>query len=182
MKRIFTLLFLSTFLFTSCSNEGPQGPPGPEGPAGPVGDDGFGTVIDFENVDLNAGTNYTFQMNFDEEGIEVFETDAVLVYIKDGEDGTADGLPVEIFRPLPQTYYVDGEAVQYNYEFTFFDVWVFLEGTADLSTLGTAFTEDLVVRIIVLPADFAATLDTSNMNNVLKAMDVQEKDVKKASL
>lgn len=182
MKKIFTLLFLSTFLFTSCSDEGPQGPQGPAGPAGPAGIDGYGTVIDFENVDLNEGNNYEFGMAFDDHDIEVFETDAVLVYIKDGEDGTADGLPVEIFRPLPQTYYIDGGAVQYNYEFTFFNVWVFMEGTADLSQLGAEFTDDLVIRIVILPADFAASIDTSNMSAVMKAMNVQEKNVKKASL
>lgn len=90
-------------------------------------------------------------------------------------------MPVEIFRPLPQTYYVDGAAVQYNYEFTFFNVWVFMDGTADLSTLSSAFTDDVVLRIVVLPAEFAENINTSNMEAVLQSLEIQEKDIKKAS-
>lgn len=178
MKKIFTLLFVSVFALSSCtSDDGVQGPQGPEGPQGPPGDDGYGTVIDFEGVDFNEGNNYEFGMDFNDEGIEVYESDAVLVYLKVGEDGTADDLPVEVFRPLPQTYYVDGEAVQYNYEFTFFNVWVFMDGTADLGSLDPAYTDDQIIRIIIVPAEFAATVDTSNMNAVLEAMDFQKEDI-----
>lgn len=180
MKKIFTLLFLSTFLFTSCSDEGPQGPPGPAGPAGPPGEDGFGTVIDIEGS-FTSGNEYSLLLDFNAEGIEVFESDAVLVYMKTGEDGTADGSPVEVFRMLPQTYYIGGEALQYNYDFTFFDLMIFLDGTVDLGTLDAEYTNDRIFRVIVLPADFAESMETSNINNILKAINVQEKDIKKAS-
>ncbi len=178
MKKLLTLMLCSMFLFTSC---GTDGPPGPPGPPGEDGFDGFGTVIDFENVDFTEANNYEFVMAFNEYDIDVFESDAVLVYLKVGEDGTADGLPVEVFRPLPQTYYVNGEAVQYNFEFTFFNVWVFMDGTADLGLLDPAYTDDQILRIIVVPAEFAETINTSNMDAVLKSLDIQETDIKKAS-
>lgn len=179
MKKILTLLFVSTFMFTSCSDEGPQGPPGPPGPAGPAGVDGYGTVVDVVGS-FNSDNDYSLLLDFNAEDIEVFETDAVLVYMKTGEDGTADGAPVEVFRMLPQTYYVDGEALQYNFDFTFFDLMIFLDGTVDFNTLDADYTTDRLFRVIVLPAEFAESMDTSNINSVLKAMDVQEKDVKRA--
>ena len=181
MKKIFTLLFLSSFLFTSCSNEGPQGPQGPAGPAGPPGDANYGTVIDVQGS-FTAANEYSLLLDFEEEGIEVFESDAVLVYLKTGEDGTAGGAPVEVFRLLPQTYYIDGEALQYNYDFTFFDLMIFLDGTVDFGTLNADYTNNRLFRVIILPADFAASgVNTSNMDAVLKALDVQEKEIKKAN-
>ena len=118
MKRIFSILFMTTFLFTACSsNDGERGPQGPPGPQGPAGEDGLiGTTIEFEGIDFTEANDYMALINFDENGVEVFESDAVLVYLKVGEDGTSEGLPVEVFRQLPQTYYVyDGE-VQYNFD------------------------------------------------------------------
>ncbi|UJH91486.1 collagen-like protein [Antarcticibacterium sp. 1MA-6-2] len=183
MKKIFTLLFVSTILFSSCSEEGPRGP---EGPQGPPGEDGAGSrtglVLDFNPVDLNAGNDYSILIDFNDQDVTVRETDAVFVYLKVDEDGTADGLPVEVFRLLPQTYYVEDGEVQYNYDFTFFDVSIFMDGTANFENLDPAYTQDQVFRVVILPASMAASLDTSNMNNVLKAMNVQEKEVKKASL
>ncbi|MCM4161196.1 collagen-like protein [Antarcticibacterium flavum] len=184
MKKIFTLLFMSVFALTSCSNDGPQGPPGPPGPQGPPGPGGgdaeIGTVIDLVGT-FNAANDYSLLLDFNEENIEVFESDAVLVYMKTGEDGTADGAPVEVFRMLPQTYYINGEALQYNFDFTFFDVLIFLDGTVDLASLDTDYTNDRVFRVVIVPAEFAETMDTLNIDAVLKSLDIQEMDIKKAN-
>lgn len=180
MKKVFTLMFLSVFALTSCSNDGAVGPPGPAGPMGPqgpVGEDGFGQVIDVTG-DFTAANNYELFVDFNELGIEVFESDAVLVYLKTGEDGEAEGAPVEVFRILPQTYYVEGGELQYNYDFTYFDVAIFLDGTVDFSTLDASYTDDQVFRIVILPAEFAATADVSSMRAVLKGMDIQQNDIK----
>jgi len=178
MKKIFTLLFISTFIFTSCSKEGPQGP---QGPPGEPGEGGFiGSVIDIEG-DLIAGRNYELFVDFEEAGIEVFETDAVLVYRKIGEDGTAGGAPIEVFRMLPQTYFLDGGALQYNFDFTFFDIFIYLDGTIDFATLDSQYTQDQLFRIVVVPAEFAASgINLSNMNNVLNALDIQSDEVIRA--
>jgi hypothetical protein len=182
MKKIFTLLFMSVFALTSCSSDGPQGPPGPPGPPGEPGEGGFiGSVIDVEG-DFTAGNNYELFLDFDGAGLEVFETDAVLVYRKIGEDGTTtDGLPIEVFRMLPQTHFLDGGTLQYNFDFTFFDIFIYLDGTVDFETLDSQYTQDQVFRIVVVPAEFAETMDTSNINSVLKSLDIQESDIKKAS-
>ncbi len=178
MKKIFTLLFITTFIITSCSDEGPQGP---QGPPGEPGEGGFiGSVIDIEG-DLTAGNNYELFVDFDEAGVEVFETDAVLVYRKIGEDGTAGGAPVEVFRMLPQTYFLDGGALQYNFDFTFFDIFIYIDGTVDFASLDAEYTQNQLFRIIVVPADFAASgIDLSNMNGVLNALDINSNDVIRA--
>lgn len=176
MKKIFTLLLFSVFAFTSCSDDGQIGPPGPQGPLGEAGP--LAQVIDITG-DFSETDNYTLSLDFNAEGLEVFETDAVLVYLKDGEDGEAGGAPVEVFRMLPQVYYVESGEVQYNYEFTFFEVEIFMEGTANFDDLDPAFTQDQVFRIVIVPGEFAQTsgVDMSNMNAVLNALDVQKSEI-----
>ena len=165
MKRIITMLFCTMFVMASCSSDGPPGPPGPEGPAGAPGP--LATVFDVE-VDFTAGENYEAVIDFNEMGVEVFESDVVLVYLKVGEDGTAGGAPVEAFRMLPQTYFINGEQLQYNYDYTFFDILVFLDGTVDFATLDPSFLNNRILRIAVIPAEFASSLDVNNIDAVLK--------------
>lgn len=176
MKKIFTLLFCSVFAFTSCSDDGQIGPPGPEGPPGEPGP--LAQVIDITG-DFSETNDYTLTLDFNAEGLEVFETDAVLVYLKDGEAGEAGGAPVEIFRPLPQVYYLESGEIQYNYEFTFFQVDIFMEGTANFDNLDPAFTQDQVLRIVIVPGEFAENsgVDMSNMDAVLNALDVQNSEI-----
>lgn len=180
MKKLFTLLFCSAFILTSCSDEGSVGPQGPEGPPG---EDGLiATVIDLEGSFTEAN-NYELFLDFNDANVEVFETDVVLVYLKVGEDGSAGGAPVEVFRMLPQTYFLDGGALQYNFDYTFFDVLIFLDGTVDFATLDPSYTQNQVLRIVVVPGAFATSgVDLSNMNAVMKGLDLQSSDVIKASL
>lgn len=178
MKKIFTLLFVSAFAFTSCSDDGAMGPQGPPGEDGV--DAKTGMAIDLNPVDLTAENDYSLFFDFTGEGIEVNETDAILVYLKDGEDGEAGGEPVVVFRLLPQIYYVEDGQVQYNYDFTFFDVNIFMEGTANFDNLDAAYTEDQVFRIVVVPAGFAQTtgVNVSDMKAVMNSLDLDESEVK----
>ncbi|MBK5193668.1 MAG: collagen-like protein [Flavobacteriaceae bacterium] len=181
MKKIFTLLLISVFALTSCGDDGAIGPQGPQGPAG--ADGLIGTVVDLQGS-FTSANDYSLVLDFNDEGIEVFESDVVLVYLKTGEDGEAGGLPVEVFRMLPQTYFIDGQILQYNFDFTFFDVLIFLDGTADFAALDPSFTDNQVLRIVVVPAEFAETsgVDMSNMKAVMQALDIQPEDIKKGEI
>lgn len=181
MKKMITLLFISVFALTSCGDDGPVGPQGPQGPQGLDGEDGLiGTVIDLPGS-FTAANDYSLSLDFNAEGIEVFESDVVLVYLKTHEDGEAGGLPVEVFRMLPQTYFIDGKILQYNFDFTFFDVLIFLDGTVDPADLDASYTANQKFRIVVVPAEFAETsgVDMSNMKAVMNALDIQPEDIKK---
>lgn len=177
MKKTLSLIAFALFALTSCSDEGPMGPQGPPGPPGEPGEDGLiGIVFDVEG-DFSAANDYTLVTAFEDYTTEeVFESDIVMVYLRVGEDGTAGGEPVYVWRALPQTYYVEGGSVLYNFDHTFFDVNVFLDGDVDLSTLNSAFTENQVFRIAVLPAAFAS-MDLTDYKAVMSALEVQEKEI-----
>lgn len=190
MKK--TTILLSTilaFLFMAC--EGPQGPPGFDGLDGRDGRDGvdgqdginiLGKVIDIEGT-FDAGNDYSIFYEFPQ-SIEVFETDVVLVYLlwDQTEDGNGD--PVDIWRLMPQTRIIDQGLLQYNYDYTFFDVSIFLEADFDLATLLPGDTDNQVFRIAVLPAEAAQSgkLDFSNIHSVMGRLGVTEKDVQKVIL
>lgn len=186
MKKISIVLgaLLSLFII-SC--EGPAGPPGFDGFDGLDGLDGedginiLGQVLDIEG-DFVA-EDYTIFYEFPQT-LEVFESDVVLIYIlwEQTEDGNGD--PVDVWRLLPQTRFVDQGLLQYNYDFTFFDVTIYLEADFDRSTLLPVDTDNQIFRIAVLPAEFAAgsRLDRSNIASVMNALGVKEKDVQKVKL
>ncbi len=183
MRKISMVLgaLLSLFII-SC--EGPVGPPGYDGVDGRDGQDGInilGTVIDIEG-DFVAD-DYSIFYEFPQT-VEVFESDVVLVYIlwEQTEDGNGD--PVDIWRLLPQTLLLNQGILQYNYDFTFFDVNIFLEADFDLSTLPSGDTDAQIFRIAVLPAEFAAgsRLDRSNVKAVMNTLGVTEQDVQKVKL
>lgn len=182
MKKIYFLLSVLAFSLASCSgDEGPVGPPGPQGPQGPAGVDGLiGTVFDIQG-DFTAENDYTLFAEYSQfTDVEVFETDVVLVYLRVGQDGEAGGEPVWVWRLLPQTYYLEGGGtMQYNYDYTFFDVNIFLDANVDLSTLGAAFTDDQVFRVAIVPADIAqnANLDFTDYQEVMSAMNYSSQEV-----
>lgn len=186
MKKVSLILgTLLSMLIISC--EGPMGPPGYDGFDGLDGRDGqdgvniLGSVIDIEG-DFVAD-DYSIFYEFPG-SVEVFESDVVLVYIlwDQTEDGNGDA--VDIWRLLPQTLILQQGLLQYNYDYTFFDVNIFLDADFDLSTLTSGDTDGQVFRIAVLPAEFAAgaKLDRSNVQAVMRALGIEEKDVQKVKL
>ncbi len=140
MKKILLLTVFAAFLFTSCE--------GPEGPPGPPGINILGQVFEV-SLDFNAANN--FQVAFDiPQSVEVYESDAILVY---RWEGTFDG--ADIWTPLPATYFNQNGTYLYTFNHTYFDMLFFLDGNFDLTTLGSEWKFDQIFRVAVVPAEFA---------------------------
>lgn len=181
MKKLTVLILSIFFTLASCSSDdvGPRGPEGPPGPPGPPGEDGLiGAVFEVQG-DFTEGNNWELFIEYaDFTDVEVFESDVVLVYLRTGEDGEAGGEPVYVWRMLPQTYYLEeGGSMQYNFDYTFFDVNIFLDSDVALSTLGPAFTDNQVFRIAIVPAEFASTMNISDFDAVMSALEIEERNI-----
>ncbi|MCP4884870.1 MAG: collagen-like protein [Flavobacteriales bacterium] len=167
MKKLYTL-FLFSLILVSC--EGTVGPPGPPGPQGPSGQDGTGLLgLVFEvEADLNAGNNFEYFVEIPSE-IEVFESDVIMVYrlmgVFEGND---------IWEPLPQTIFRDSGVLLYGFDYTLFDVRLFLDGTADVTRLSPEDTDNQIFRIAVIPADFAKDIDVKKMSKVMEALQIED--------
>jgi hypothetical protein len=168
MKKFYILLFFATILI-SC--EGTVGPPGPPGPQGVPGEDGYdgliGQVIEVQ-ADLNAGTDFEFFIEIPSD-IEVFESDVIMVYrLMEVFDDT------DVWEPLPQTIFRNNGILLYAFDYTLFDVRLFLDGTVDFGKLDPNDTDGLIFRIAIIPADFAKGVNLKKMDEVIKALHVED--------
>ena len=175
MKTITAILLLSSvIIFTAC--EGPQGPPGEPGV------NILGTVFEIEG-DFTPENDYLLYYQFPN-NFEIYNSDVVLVYILWEQSNDLD-----VWRLMPQTValktisdtWSDTDVLQYNYDYTYTDVQIFLEGTMDFSTLLPAETDNQVFRIVVLPADFISqkSADISDFNSLLKTPNLEIKSFRK---
>lgn len=182
-KSILYFAALLALLAASCVGaDGYDGRDGFDGLDGLDGQDGvniLGQVVDIEGS-FNASNEYSILYEFPQ-SVEVFETDVVLVYLLWDQTEDSDGVPVDIWRLMPQTRILDQGLLQYNYDHTFFDVNLFLEANFDLGTLPSGDTDNQVFRIAVIPAEAAAgsRFDRGNIDAVMQLLGVAEKDIQK---
>ncbi|MDX1627695.1 MAG: collagen-like protein [Fulvivirga sp.] len=158
MKSFFTILsLLSLLTFSSCfvgdpGPVGPVGPRGPQGPAGPQGEPGeSGFVFEWENVNFTAPEYQEFLAY--PQDFEPLNSDVALVYFLWGVENI-EGEDVEIWRQLPQTLLTENGTLQYNYDFTKYDVRLFLDADFSLDLLTANDTDEWIVRVVVVPGDF----------------------------
>lgn len=189
-NKIFMLwnfvFLISTVLLFSC--EGPAGPPGPPGTRGQDGQDGLdgdsflGSVFEIQD-NFTSENNYELFFEFPET-VEVFSSDIVLVYILWEQYTDSYGELLDVWRLLPQTVFLEEGTLQYNYDYTYYDVLIFLDGTIDFASLLPAETDNQAFRIVVLPADYAQSksLDVSDYDAVMKTLRIDHENIIKIDM
>lgn len=165
MKKIL-LLFSVVGMVVLQGCEGPMGPPGPPGPI-------FEAEVFEVTRSFAPGNNYSSLITLNP---PILDSDIVLVYLLwDVDNGTP------IWRQMPQTVQLDEGDLQYNFDFTRFDVNLFLS-SADfpLTILGPQWTQNQTFRIVLIPGYFgSARVDFSDYNAVMHMLDLKETDVVK---
>lgn len=187
MKTITGIILVFALAFLA-SCEGEPGPPGRDGLDGLDGESFLGSVFEIEG-DFTSSNNYNLYFQFPS-NITVYDTDVVLVYILWDIAEDNSGNPIDVWRLLPQTVVLrnentgNDEVLQYNFDYTFADVQVFLEGTIDFNTLLPAETDNQVFRIVVFPADFITQkgLDISDYSMMMKSLGVKKDLAQKIDL
>jgi hypothetical protein len=157
MKTLITILGLGLILsLNSCfiGDEGPRGPQGIQGQTGDQGEPGAeGFVFEYENVSF-TGPEYEIVLDFNGDfNFEGLDSDVALVYFL-WDTEVINGETLEIWRALPQSIITPSGLLQYNYDFTKYDVSLFLDAEFPLDDLTAADTDDWIVRIVVVPGKF----------------------------
>ncbi|MDP5200039.1 hypothetical protein [Flavobacterium sp. DG2-3] len=172
MKKILTLFaVIGLIAFSSCE--------GPEGPPGEPGYNIVGTV--YENVPPNY-YNFTTSNNFRVRYVfpqRILDSDVVLVYRFGGVDSGRD-----IWEFLPETHYFDDGTRDFSFDFTFSDSFVdiYLNGGNLTDPALDQYRLNQIFRIVVVPADFASSVNKNNINDVMKAAKLSESQVQKIKL
>jgi hypothetical protein len=154
MKKLLLFVAISAqIIMMSCTTEYYEssipGPTGPQGPQGPAGESAY--VFEYTEVTF-AAPDYEVILEYPT-SFEGLNSDVVLAYLLwDVQD--INGQLVDVWRPMPQQVFTSYGTIQYNYDFTAYDVKLFLEGTVAASDLEPIDTDDWVVRLVVVPGDF----------------------------
>lgn len=157
MKKIFPFLFVALVgcLSFSCVSDD-------DGPIDYVDYDTYPRVIDITNTNFQlVNGSYQIERIFNE---PLYSTDVVMVYMKVGS--TTNNAP--IWQQIPITYYLnDGNEVDYNFDFSMYDIVIYASGTFDLT--GTSYISGKTFRLVLVPADPLknSTVDYSDYNSVI---------------
>lgn len=170
MKTFAPLLVVILALsFSAC--KGPRGLPGLDGRDGIDGESFLGTVFEIER-DFTAANNYGFRYPFPDD-FTMYDTDIVLVYLLWEVIEYNDGTSLDVWRLMPQTRIFNSDdgtlLLQYNFEYTFYDVDIFLEGDVDYTSLEDGDLKNQIFRIVVIPADFSAKANINDYNSVVNS-------------
>ncbi len=80
----------------------------------------------------------------------------------------------DVWEPLPQTIFRGNNILLYGFDYTIFDVRLFLDGTVNFGQLDPEDTDGLIFRIAIIPADFAKGVNLKKMDEVIKALHVED--------
>lgn len=164
------LVLITALILVSC-----EGPVGPTGPAGTDGVNIVGEVFEIEG-DFNQAGNFGVSGDY---GFDILESDKVLIYRLAGLDQDGN----DIWKLIPEVVFHSNGIFTYDYDFTFYDYAIYMNGEFDLNTLEAAYTDSQIFRVLIVPADrIDVRMDYSNHEAVLEMLGVKEKDIAKRSL
>jgi hypothetical protein len=141
MKRIILLLAITTFIFQGCTKKEE------------VHADLLAEVFEVR-TSFTAANNYSKLITLNP---PIYNSDMVVVYrLFDVINGQ------NLWRQLPQAVYLVQGELDYNFDFTRNDISLFLESDFDLATLGSAWSQNQVFRVVIIPGYFSNKNKTRN--------------------
>lgn len=129
--------------------------------------DTYSVVIDLNNVNFqNTGSGYFISRTFQN---TLFDSDVVLIYRQDGT--TSNGSPV--WQLIPRTLYLPQGELDYDFDFSKFDIKIYADGTYDLA-LTPQYINNQSFRVVIVPASFKTTVDLNDYDAVIKAYGIDD--------
>lgn len=141
--------------------------------------DTISEVFEYTNVDFNSANGFGVYLDYP---YTIYNSDMVLVYhLYDNVNGQ------DVWRLMPQTYYFNGGGeLDYNFDFTTTEAFVFLDANFDMNTLDASWTQNQIFRVVVVPANFgnrmATSLDYNDYNAVIKYYNIDEAKMSKIKM
>ena len=161
MKRIITLFaIVGMIAFSGCSSNDD------------FDSDTIGEVFELRkvNFDFNATDGYNIYQKLTP---QIFPSDVILVYRL---TGTISG-STPIWQSIPRTLYTTQGELDYDFDFSREDFTIYAGGNYNLA-LTPEFLNNQTFRIVIVPAAFSKSITTTDYFSVLKALNIEENQVK----
>ena len=161
MKKIITLLAVFGILsFQSCTVNDNT----------PIVDNDTISEVFEVTTSFNSTNNYSKLVSLSP---AIYASDVVLVYRLSGISQGND-----VWKLLPETrYFPDGTLdFGYNFDFTKNDVNIYMVGN-NLQTVSTDFRLNQVLRIVIVPGSFSASINKNNYAEVMSVLKINESQV-----
>ena len=173
MKKIITLFaFVSFLAISSCTTSEDNFQ---------EDDDTIPYAFEIKNVNLGrvANNEYNLRSTFQFEiNDNLRDDETVLIYRLTGTINSN----TPVWQLIPRTIYFDnGQELDYDYDFSKVDFIITARGTYNLlDTPG--YINNQTFRIVLIPSDLAASMDTSNYSAVMSTLKISESQVQKVKL
>ncbi|WP_339921630.1 hypothetical protein [uncultured Flavobacterium sp.] len=165
MKKIITLLAIAGLLtLQSCTTSGSF-------EIAPIA-----TTEVFEvTTSFNSTNNFSRLVTFNP---PIYSSDVVLTYRLSGSNYQGD-----VWELLPETYYFNNGALDFGYKFDYTnrDVRIYMIGN-DLQSVSTSFRLNQVIRIVIVPASYAKSINKNSYSDVITALNVKDSQIQKIDL
>ncbi len=121
---------------------------------------------------FNSTNNYSKLVSLNP---SIYSSDVVLVYRL---SGTYQGR--DVWKLLPETHYFSNGTLDFAYDFDFTqnDVNIYLVGN-DLQTVLDQYRLNQVLRIVIIPAGFATSINKNSYPEVIAALNINESKIQK---
>ena len=162
MKKIITLLAIAgLFVMQSCTTTG----------SFEIAPTTSSEVFEV-TTSFNSTNNFSKLITFNP---RIYSSDVVLVYRLSGANSQGD-----IWELLPETHYFsDGNLnFGYKYDYTNTDVDIFMIGY-DLQSVIPEFRLNQVLRIVIVPANYATSVNKNNYSDVITALNLKDSQIQK---
>jgi hypothetical protein len=170
MKKIITLFaVIGMLVLQGCT--GPEGIPGRDGDKG---EPGFvSEVFELKNVNFinNPTDGYIIYQKLTP---TIFDSDVILIYRLAGTLNSS----TPIWQPIPRTLFLTQGELDYDFDFSKEDFTIYAGGNYNLS-LTPQYLNNQTFRIVIVPGSFSTSVDTSNYNAVMAALNIKENQIQK---
>ncbi|HEY4617793.1 MAG TPA: hypothetical protein VIH09_06325 [Flavobacterium sp.] len=124
---------------------------------------------------FNSNNNYSRLVTFNP---PIYSSDLVLVYRLSGSNSQGD-----VWELLPETYYFSNGALDFGYKFDYTnrDVDIYMVGS-DLQSVTAEFRLNQVLRIVIVPASYAKTVNKESYSDVITALNLKDSQIQKTEL
>lgn len=126
------------------------------------------------NTSFTYNNNYSELVTFNH---PIYSTDNVLVYRLISTSGP------DVWKLLPETYYLNNGAMDfgYDYDYTNYDVSIYMTGN-NLQTVSDQYRFNQVLRIVIVPAGYASSIDKNNFEGVMSTLKMNDTQIQKINL